>query len=103
MRIGNISQGKIHCDGCKKIVPYAERYLIVEEKKGVESDDPGREAKRYCVPCATRKGYVDTRTEKGARITTFFKGKVTAPALTEDYAPAPAAKVPDPIELDKEE
>ena len=43
MRVGNISQGKIQCDCCKKAVPYAERYLIVKEKKGAESDESGAE------------------------------------------------------------
>ncbi|MDD5190392.1 MAG: hypothetical protein PHE50_05050 [Dehalococcoidales bacterium] len=103
MRIGNISQGKIQCDSCKKLVPYSERYLIVKEKKGVESEDPTAEQKRYCVKCATQKGYVDTRIEKGEKITTYFKGKITAPPVTDDVDIEPEAVIPAEPEADKEE
>jgi len=103
VRVGNISQGKTLCDGCKKAVPYAERYLIVQEKKGKESDDPGAEARHYCVQCATQKGYVDTRIEKGDKITTFFKGKITAPAVTEDIVVDTEPDVPAEIEEEKED
>lgn len=100
MRIGNISQGKIQCDGCKKNVLYSERYLIVKEKKGVESDDPSAEQKRYCIKCATQKGYTETRTEKGAKITTFFKGPITAPSVTEE--PEVEAETITEVEIEKE-
>lgn len=103
MRIGNISQGKIQCDSCKKTVPYSERYLIVKEKKGVESDEPGAEQKRLCVKCATQKGYVDTRTEKGDKITTFFKGQITAPVITEDPETEPETAVIADVDAEKEE
>ena len=100
MRIGNISQGKIQCDSCKKSVLYSERYLIVKEKKGVESEEPGSEQKRYCMKCATQKGYAESRTEKGAKITTFFKGPITAPVVTED--PEAEAEVIPEVETEKE-
>jgi hypothetical protein len=103
MRVGNISQGKILCDCCKKTVPYAERYLIVKEKKGSESDEAGAEQKRYCVKCAAQKGYVDTRVEKGDKITTFFKGQITAPVVTEDTEVEAEAEVPPEVDTDKEE
>lgn len=77
MRIGNISQGKIRCDNCKRIVLYSERYLIIHEKKGIESDEEGNELKRYCVDCAVKKGYGEYRQEKKERILTFFKGEIT--------------------------
>jgi len=103
MRVGNISQGKIQCDCCKKTVPYSERYLIVKEKKGVESDETGAEPKRYCVKCATQKGYVDTRIEKGDKITTFFKGQITAPVVTEEAETEPEVEIPVEVDTDKEE
>jgi len=103
VRVGNISQGKTQCDACKKNVPYAERYLMVKEKKGAESDDPGAEMHHYCVKCAVEKGYVDTRVEKGEKITTFFKGKVTAPAVTEDIIADAMPDMPAEIEAEKEE
>ena len=103
MRVGNISQGKIQCDHCKKTVPYSERYLIVKEKKGVESVEAGAEQKRYCVKCATQKGYVESRTEKGEKITTFFKGQITAPVTTEDPETQPVAEIAVEVEPEKEE
>lgn len=64
LRIGTISQGKIKCDKCGRTVVYAERYLIVKEKNGVEDEENGV-VRRYCVKCSTEKGYVQTRQEKG--------------------------------------
>jgi ribosomal protein S26 len=103
VRIGNISQGKIQCDNCKKAVPYSERYLIVKEKKGVESEDPDAEQKRLCVKCATQKGYVEARIEKGDKITTFFKGKITAPVVTDETEIEPEAALAVEPEAEKEE
>jgi hypothetical protein len=71
VRIGNISQGKMKCDGCQRTIPYAGRYLIVNEKDGVETEEGG-EAKHYCVTCAVDKGYGYYREEKGNRVLTFF-------------------------------
>jgi len=74
VRIGNISHGKIVCDNCGSTVGYAERYLIVPEKDGTESTEPGCETKRYCVKCALKKGYGLQRPEKkGEIVTTFFE------------------------------
>jgi hypothetical protein len=70
VRIGSISQGKTKCDNCGQTVAYADRYLIVREKKGVE-DEEG-EARQYCVACAREKGYAHSRSEKSERIVTFF-------------------------------
>jgi hypothetical protein len=72
VRIGTISQGKVKCDDCGKTIAYAERYLIVKETDGVEDEENG-EARRYCVKCATEKGYTQTRQEKGEHILTFFQ------------------------------
>ena len=36
MRRGCISLGEVHCDGCHRVIPYPERYLVIDEKKGIE-------------------------------------------------------------------
>ena len=70
MRRGCISLGEVRCDGCQRIIPYPERYLVIEEKDGVEVE--GGETFRYCVDCCLEKGYARYKTEKGERIFTFF-------------------------------
>ena len=70
MRRGCISLGEVQCDGCHHMIPNYGRYLVVEEKDGVE-DEQGKPA-NYCLDCATKKGYVHTKDEKGERILTFF-------------------------------
>ncbi len=64
MRRGCISLGEVRCDDCHHIIPYPERYLIVEETEGA--------ILRLCVDCCLKKGYVDHKREKGERVTTFF-------------------------------
>ncbi len=70
MRRGCISLGEVRCGGCQRIIPYPERYLVIEEKDGVEVE--GGETFRYCVDCCLGKGYAHYKTEKGERIFTFF-------------------------------
>jgi len=70
MRRGCISLGEVRCDGCHRVIPYPERYLVVEEKDGVEVEDG--ETSRYCVDCCFGKGYARYKIEKGERILTFF-------------------------------
>jgi len=70
MRRGCISFGELQCDQCHNTVPYAERYLAVNEEAGVEVEE-GQIA-HYCVECAMRKGYAYYNEEKGERILTFF-------------------------------
>jgi hypothetical protein len=74
LRIGSISQGKTKCDHCGQTVPYAGRYLIVREKKGVENEEGT--PKIYCVKCARQKKYTAERKEKGTTIMTFFKDAI---------------------------
>jgi RNase P subunit RPR2 len=64
MRRGCISLGEVRCDDCHHIIPYPERYLIVEETEGA--------ILRLCVDCCLKKGYVYHKQEKGERVTTFF-------------------------------
>ncbi len=87
MRIGTISQGKIKCDNCGKTVAYAERYLIVKETDGVEDEENG-EVRRYCVKCATEKGYTQSRQEKGEHILTFFQNAEKGLEPVEPVEPA---------------
>lgn len=70
MRRGCISLGEVQCDECHRVIPNYDRYLVVEEKDGVE-DEQGQPT-NYCLDCATKKGYVHTKDEKGERILTFF-------------------------------
>lgn len=70
MRRGCISLGEIQCDECHHTIPYPDRYLVVDEKDGVE-DEEG-ESRRYCVECCLKKGYAQYKEEKGERILTFF-------------------------------
>ncbi len=91
MRIGTISQGKINCDRCGQKVAYADRYLIVKEKNGIEDEESG-EVKRFCVKCATEKGYVQTRQEKGERILTFFQAAEKGLEPVEPVEPVESAE-----------
>ena len=70
MRRGCVSLGEIKCDGCQQVIPYPDRYLVVEEKDGIE-DEEG-ETRRYCLECCLKKGYASYKEEKGERILTFF-------------------------------
>jgi len=71
LRRGCISQGNILCDNCNQTIPYAGRYLTVEEKGSKETAEGG-ETKDYCVKCCLEKKYAEYREEKGERILTFF-------------------------------
>ena len=70
MRRGAISLGDIQCDKCKRMVGHSERYLAVEEEKGVEADKG--QTMHYCMECAVKKGYAYYRAEKDGKILTVF-------------------------------
>jgi len=70
MRRGCISLGNIKCDICGRIVGYPERYLVVDEKDGVEVAKGN--TVRYCIEDALAKGYAQYREEKGERTLTFL-------------------------------
>jgi hypothetical protein len=63
MRRGCISLEDVRCDDCHRIIPHAERYLVIEEE--------GEEL-RLCVDCSLKRGYAHYKEEKGERILTFF-------------------------------
>ncbi len=71
MRRGCISVGEVKCDECGRTIPYPERYLVLDEKNGVEDEDG--ETRRYCVEDAIKKGYAHYKEEKGERVLTFFE------------------------------
>jgi len=64
MRRGCISLGEVRCDDCHHIIPYPERYLIVEETEGT--------VLHLCVDCSLKKGYASYKQEKGEQVTTFL-------------------------------
>ena len=70
MRRGCMSLGEVRCDGCQRIIPYPERYLVIEEEGGVEDAEGGKA--RYCVDCCLKKGYASYKIEKGETILTLF-------------------------------
>ena len=71
MRRGCISLGEVKCDECQRMIPYPERYLVINEKNGVE-DEEGETA-RYCVECCLKKSYAHYKAEKGEQVLTFFQ------------------------------
>ncbi len=71
MRRGCISLGEVQCDECKRIIPHPERYLAVDEKDGVESEEGN--TFHYCVDCCLEKGYARYRDEKKERVLTFLE------------------------------
>lgn len=71
MRRGCISLGEVKCDECQHTIPYPERYLVVNEKDGIE--DKEGETRHYCVECSLKKGYAHYKEEKGEQILTFFE------------------------------
>lgn len=71
MRRGCISLGEVKCDECGRTIPYPERYLAIEEKKGKEVEDG--ETAHYCVECCLKKGYARYKEEKGEQVLTFFQ------------------------------
>lgn len=84
MRQGCISLGKVQCDSCHTTIPYAERYLVVDEEDGAEVDHGQR--RRYCAACSLDRGYAEYREEKGEGVLTFFPGEEVRPPA-EDSGP----------------
>lgn len=73
MRQGCISLGMMQCDDCKIFIPYGERYLLIDEEDGAETE--GRKRYCYCLNCSLEKGYAEYREEKNERVLTFFPGE----------------------------
>jgi len=64
MRRGCISLGEVTCNDCQRIIPYPERYLIVEEAEDA--------ALSLCVDCCLKRGYAGYKQEKDEQVLTFF-------------------------------
>lgn len=77
MRQGCISLGKVQCDMCHRIIPHADRYLVVDEEDGVEVEK-GKKS-YYCLDCCLEKGYAAYREEKTERVLTFFPSEHQSP------------------------
>ena len=67
MRRGGISLGDVQCSGCQRLIPYPERYLLIEGEEGKVSC--------LCVDCCLGKGYARYTEDKGERVLTFFPEK----------------------------
>jgi sulfur relay (sulfurtransferase) complex TusBCD TusD component (DsrE family) len=67
MRRGCTSLGDIKCDECQRLIPYPERYLVIDQEEGA--------VLRLCVDCCLSKGYARYTEEKGQRVLTFFVGE----------------------------
>jgi hypothetical protein len=62
---GCISLGGIQCDECHRVIPYLERYLVIEETED--------KALRFCIDCCLKKGYAHHKIEKGKQVLTLFE------------------------------
>jgi hypothetical protein len=67
MHRGCTSLGDIKCDECQRLIPYPERYLVIDQEEGA--------VLRLCVDCCLSKGYARYIEEKGQQILTFFVEK----------------------------
>jgi hypothetical protein len=67
VRRGCISLGDIQCDECHRIIPYPERYLIIDEAEGTTL--------HLCINCSLDKGYARYIEEKSQKILTIFTEK----------------------------
>jgi sulfur relay (sulfurtransferase) complex TusBCD TusD component (DsrE family) len=56
--------GNVECNGCHRIIPHAERYLIIEEEDGA--------AVNLCVACCLKKGLARYQEDKREQVLTFF-------------------------------
>ena len=71
MRRGCISLGSIECDGCHRVIPHSERYLIIEESENA--------AVALCVECCLEQGHARYKEDKRERVLTFFPEPVQSP------------------------
>ena len=63
---GLIVVSELACDGCGRLMKYAERYAYIREE--------GQPAQRLCEDCSREKGYLQRTTdEKGNEIETFLR------------------------------
>ena len=70
MRRGCISLGDVQCDECHQVIPYAERYLVIDAGEG--------KLKRVCFKCCENEGYIGYKEDKGQPVLTFFQKEYEA-------------------------
>jgi ribosomal protein S26 len=80
MRRGCLSQGQVKCAKCGQLVPFPQRYLVIDEDEQGQEVEQGGKSVSYCVECAFTKGYARHRQIKGEMIVTFLPDSDT-PAL----------------------
>jgi RNase P subunit RPR2 len=59
-----MSLGDVQCDECQRLIPYPERYLMIDQEGG--------KVVRLCVNCCLEKGYAHYTEDKGQQTLTFF-------------------------------
>ncbi len=64
MRRGCMSLGDVQCDECQRLIPYPERYLMIDQEEGAVA--------RLCLNCCLEKGYAHYTEDKGQKTLTFF-------------------------------
>jgi hypothetical protein len=67
VRRGCVSLGDVQCRECHRLIPYPERYLLIDEAGGT--------ILYLCVDCCLSKGYARYTQEKGQQVLTFFPEK----------------------------
>jgi len=67
MHRGCTSLGDVKCDECQRLIPYPERYLVIDQEEGA--------VLRLCVDCCLSKGYARYTEDKGQQVLTFFVEK----------------------------
>jgi hypothetical protein len=72
MRRGCIAVSLVKCDICGRVIPYPERYLIIDEDEKGKEVEKGGKSVRYCVEDALKKGYAHRREVKGEKVLTFL-------------------------------
>jgi len=65
VRRGCISLGQVRCDECQSLIPYPERYLVIDEETEGST-------LRFCVDCCLKKGYARYKEEQGEQVLTFL-------------------------------
>ena len=67
MRRGCIAISELKCDGCKQVIEYGNRYLVLENDTG--------KILHFCISCCLSKGYATKKREKGKEVLTFLSSE----------------------------
>jgi hypothetical protein len=47
----------VQCDNCKIFIPHGERYLLIDDEGGAETEAGKRSC--YCINCSLEKGLAE--------------------------------------------